>query len=426
MKFSTAKECITPHWPVKMAGYLNRTESCEGVLQDMFVKALLLNDGKNRVLIISFDLCMVDRAFSDEIKLWVNKKYGIFEKDILIHAIHTHSGPATSHMKRYTDPERFKEIQRYMEFLKKRVTTCIDSCLNGLVQEGTMEVGMGETFIAVNRRQKTKEGISLGVNPSGRVDRSLFVAKLMNEQNKVKAVLFCCSCHPIAMSGSVLHLSPDYPGAACIEIEKSYPEAMAIFLQGACGNLNVAVKMRGKDLDEITSSAQNVLFIGRVLANDVKNVLRCGMKKIDVSLHTKLEKITLPLGETRLDDIREQTNSKQKVFSDYALWLLDKIEKGTAPKECELLLGVISFNESVRLAFAEAEVMTETAESVRERFSGGMTMLMGYSNGCVGYIPTTEMLCDGGYEADNFWKKVGYPGPLADNAEQMLIDYFGE
>ncbi len=424
MKFNTAKECITPDWPVKMAGYLNRTGYNEGVLHDMFAKALLIHDGENRVLIISLDLCAIDRGFADEIKLWANNKYGFLEKDIVIHAIHTHSGPLTAHMSRYAPPERIEEIRRYMDFLKGRITACIDKCMEEPMQNGVMEVGMGETWIAVNRRQKTEKGIVLGINPSGKADRSLFAAKITNDNNEVKAVLFCGSCHPIAMNGQVLYLSPDYPGVACTEIERSYPGCMAMFLQGACGNLNVAVNTRGKNLDEIESSNQNVHFVGRVLANDVKNILKCEMQKIEISLDTKLDKIILPLGEVKTDELSELSKSQQKVFSDYALWMLDKIEKGTAPKDCEFLLGVLCFNDTIRLVLAEGEMMTETAESIREKFSGGLTMLVGYSNGCVGYIPTSEMLRDGGYEPESFWKKAGYPAPLAHNAEQMIIDYF--
>ena len=40
---------------------------------------------------------------------------------------------------------------------------CLDSS-----REGYLEIGYGETYIGMDRRQKTPEGVRIGPNPEGR------------------------------------------------------------------------------------------------------------------------------------------------------------------------------------------------------------------------------------------------------------------
>ena len=68
MRFSFHREIVTPGWPMRMAGYGSRVKPFTGVYDDLYVMALLLDDGKKKALIITIDVCMIDRIFSSEIK----------------------------------------------------------------------------------------------------------------------------------------------------------------------------------------------------------------------------------------------------------------------------------------------------------------------------------------------------------------------
>ena len=57
----TARVDITPDWPVMMAGFGQRTQPSQGVLDRIFVKALFLDDGENRLLLITADLISTPR-----------------------------------------------------------------------------------------------------------------------------------------------------------------------------------------------------------------------------------------------------------------------------------------------------------------------------------------------------------------------------
>src|SRR6478736_4238074 len=56
-KAGTAKAVITPKTLMAMAGYAARTEPAEGTEQDLFAKALAIEDrGGNRVVLLTMDL----------------------------------------------------------------------------------------------------------------------------------------------------------------------------------------------------------------------------------------------------------------------------------------------------------------------------------------------------------------------------------
>jgi neutral ceramidase len=89
---------ISPAEPIWMAGYGARTKPAEGTLSDLWAKALVLQDpaGK-RVLLITLDVCGMDRETSDHIRDGVKQKLGLERDTVAICASHTHSGPVIGH-----------------------------------------------------------------------------------------------------------------------------------------------------------------------------------------------------------------------------------------------------------------------------------------------------------------------------------------
>src|SRR5271166_6978878 len=65
-KAGAAAVKITPEKMMWMAGYATRTKPAEGVAQDLFAKALVLEDATGkRLVIVTFDLVGIPRALRD-------------------------------------------------------------------------------------------------------------------------------------------------------------------------------------------------------------------------------------------------------------------------------------------------------------------------------------------------------------------------
>ena len=84
----TASSDITPSWPVPLGGYGARQgRLSEGVHDRVFARALWLDDGSTRVVIIATDLVGSSREIRDTVK----KRLG--DVHVILAATHNHSGP---------------------------------------------------------------------------------------------------------------------------------------------------------------------------------------------------------------------------------------------------------------------------------------------------------------------------------------------
>lgn len=117
-KAGVAKVAITPAGPIWMAGYGARNKPSEGVRQDLYAKALALQDetGKNTVL-VTLDLVGIKRELSDQIAERCRKQFGLPRDRLALNSSHTHSGPVTGRPPPYADVSKEQEevIRRYTE-----------------------------------------------------------------------------------------------------------------------------------------------------------------------------------------------------------------------------------------------------------------------------------------------------------------------
>src|ERR1051326_1869461 len=88
---------ITPDKPVPMAGYASRVKPFEKVEQDIYVKALALEDhsGKRAVLITT-DLLGLSQAIAEPVCERIRQKTKLERSQILLNSAHIHSAPTLS------------------------------------------------------------------------------------------------------------------------------------------------------------------------------------------------------------------------------------------------------------------------------------------------------------------------------------------
>jgi neutral ceramidase len=426
MRFSTAKESITPDWSTLMGGYGARKLRSTGVRDEIYARALMLDDNKNKVLIVSLEIVFVMRDFVSKIKKMIGEQYGLKEENILISSIHTHSGPSTYSYARapYLHPEPPEE--KFMMFLEEKIIKCVKDCLSAS-HEGQMEIGKGETYIAMNRRQKTDYGIELAPNPEGFVDRDLFATVVKDMEGNIKAVMYSCACHPTVLDHDNLFITGDFVSPACREIEKRYPGATAMFMQGACGDNNPATK--AGDAEYRQTYFSDIEFTGKVLANDVYNVVRCGMEKVDLSIKASLENIKLPLGESKvhiLQDRMSKDKSAHERYKSYVETILKRLQDGYFNGGIGFQVGIMELSSKVRVIALEGEICQGIGTNIKNLYGSGFTIISGYSNGVVSYIPTRDIIREGGYEDYAAYMNYGLPGSFDESVEETITQNIRE
>ena len=115
-KIGVATAVITPQRPMLMSGYAARKAPATGKDQDLFGKALAIEDKDGgRVVFITLDLIGVTAELRMAVEQGVREKYKLPPHALVMNASHTHCGPA------YGRPE----VKDYFDGLVKKLVATV-------------------------------------------------------------------------------------------------------------------------------------------------------------------------------------------------------------------------------------------------------------------------------------------------------------
>jgi neutral ceramidase len=147
--------------------------SINGNMKDVIVRqihdetharCIVLDDGKTKLAMLTVDLCMIYREELDAAKQRAHELTGIPVENMMMSAIHTHSGgTACSVFQSDPDPD-------YLKFLRERIADAVVRANNNLVPARIGWAVGNEPSQVFNRRWKMKPGKPL-MNPFGTEDQ---------------------------------------------------------------------------------------------------------------------------------------------------------------------------------------------------------------------------------------------------------------
>ena len=131
-----------------MAGYGGRKKPSEGVVQQLYAKAFVLEDQSAvRFVFVTMDLIGVLRELRDSVAREVEEKYRLPPAHLLLNASHTHCGPE------YRPREgREKEAQDYRAKLEKSLVKVVGKALENL-EPADVSYARARCGFAMNRRK---------------------------------------------------------------------------------------------------------------------------------------------------------------------------------------------------------------------------------------------------------------------------------
>ena len=138
-KAGVAQAMITPSESIWLAGYGDRTRPSDGVLRDIYVKALALDaEGGKPVVIVTADLVGFPREISDPVAARCEKEFGLPRDRLMLNASHTHSAPVMSRSAspRKLDKQQWQTVDRYTAFLIDKTVSVIGAALHNMSRSG--------------------------------------------------------------------------------------------------------------------------------------------------------------------------------------------------------------------------------------------------------------------------------------------------
>jgi neutral ceramidase len=374
-KAGVARVTVTPREPIFMKGYGSRTRPSEGVRQDLFVKALALQDetGATSVLVTS-DLHSYTRRMSDTIAEAVKTKYGLPRERLLLNASHTHGGPAITGepwMRPSEDINAEQEavIRRYMRHLP------------------------------------------------GPVDHDVPVLSVRAADGARRAIVFGYACHATSSPADYL-ITADWPGYAQAAMEAANPGAIAMFVNGA-----------GADCDPIPRTTVELPKIyGDIMALAVGQVLNRQMRPVSGALTAAFGYADIPFQTPPTkEELQERLKTATGMRGRHARLLLGVLEReGRIYDHYPYPVQVWRFASGPTLIALGGETVVDYALRFKAEYGWEDTWVAGYSNDVMGYIPSLRVLKEGGYEGGGAMVNYGRPGPLGPAVEETIAGKVAE
>ena len=379
-------------------------------VDDLYVLALVLDDGKTQIALVVVDSCMMPRDFLDPIKLMVQETTGIPAGNIMISATHTHSAPAAMGVLGARADEAYKsflapQIVRAITLAHKNKvparigwTAFHDDehtfCRRWIYQPDKMLTDpFGDKTVRANMHPGHKNPNVIG--PSGPVDTAITLLSVQTDKGKPLAIFANYSMHYYGSPA----VSADYYGHFCNALNQNInanspgSNNVSIMSQGTSGDLmwmnygDVApkrdVQAFAKNVADRCYKAMEMISYKDWVPLEMKESLLSFNKRTPDKKREEWARSLISKMETSLPKNRDEVYAKEQ------LYLLEK-------PSAELKLQAIRIG-GLGIAAIPNEVFGITGIKIKEQSPFELTMNIELANGAEGYIPPPEQHSLGGY-----------------------------
>lgn len=412
LKGGCARVNITPPLGIPLIGSYGKPS--DDVLDELYAKALVLDDGANTVAIVSTDLLYTPlEEIAGPVRKIITEKTGIPEQNILVCATHTHSGPEVFTRSKFgqAGDESPPAIDRsYLNTLVKKIAGSV-LVAHKEMQEVKIGSAKGQApEIVYNRRPRNNKGLvkmtftvppevratrKVVVDPGGDVrttfilpddetewkfgpvDPEVCVLRVENMDGEILASLVNFGCHPVTIYPYLsTAVSADYPAYVTSVVEQA-EGGLCLFTLGLAG-----------DAVPFDRGVLPCRQIGRAIGGEALRRLQFVTTTGDVTLGGLKKEIIFPAklpvaGKTPGDD-----KIPDPVTSEIQVLRLGDI----------YILGL------------PGEVLVEVGLEIKKRAGLEKLFIVTLSNDAIGYVCHSAAYDEGGYEpagATNLAKGAG-------------------
>jgi len=240
------------------------------------------------------------------------------------------------------------------------------------------------------------------------------------------------ACHPTVLYHTNLLLSADYPGHAVRAVEQLFPGLGALFLNGACGNVNPAwISQEHAEAERVGKvvGAAAARLIGelrplgaRHVAHNIRwdehleHPVRAGELVENVRLRVAGKRVELPVKSFLSQDeydaslrelqARATTNDREehrrvmeqitrlRTERDVAQRMASRAGTSIHPE-----MMAIAFSPDIALLALPGEFFVETVADIRAQAGLRYLPVACYANHYIGYVVPPAATAEGGYEA---------------------------
>ena len=392
---------ITPPLGLEPGAWRLRTGRAEAVAEPLLAQALVLDDGRRRIAVVSTDLLSITRGLATATRQRAHELTGIAPEAVLLNASHNHSAPVLA------DPGSIRALiamggfERYAATLPERLAGAIYGA-SARLEPVAIGSGVGRApGISINR-----------VDPQRPVDDTVTVLRVDGARGPV-AVVVAFACHGTCLAGQTLSWNADFPHALREALRPAVPTAECLFLQACAGDLAPLDYWFGNEAP-VPHGFPARDRVGTGLAAEVQRLLPSIRTAPDAALAAAsrvvpLRRRRLPWSDAELEAMERRlaaqaepaypvawpvgvhtATSAQRFPLHYQRGAFrmyqDMRRRQDVPLEAEVQVLAVGEIALVGLPF---ELFSGPGRALRERSPFATTAVLGYCNDYLGYLPPT-------------------------------------
>lgn len=233
------------------------------VYSPLTVRCLTLNDGRQRLVVVTYDFNCLDVA-TPILREQLEKDMGIDPAHLVLIGTHNHQAPIQ------IVPDNFD----YGRMLADRIYQLIQQAIKK--EDGPVTVHFG-----------SGSGYFIHASGNAHADYEIQLLKVM-KNNRPLALLFNHPTHPLKGPPGY---GASHPGFAMDQVEKEFPEALALY-GDACGGNQFCLPPKG-----IKNPLLACQYRGHELASEVIRIANGQMQEVTGPIESQLKVIDLPLAD---------------------------------------------------------------------------------------------------------------------------------
>lgn len=370
-----------------------------GVHDDLKARALVLDDGKERLAIVALDILFINGDMTAEIRKRVRALTGIKESNIMLNASHTHTSPQVPGGG--WAPQGGSEYLRvYPEYVAGTVEAADKLIQPALVSSASAEL----TGVTVNRR-----------HPEQRADTRLNVMKVSTPSGKAIAHVINFPCHAVAVGGQYLTWTADFPGVTCSFVESAAKGSVCLYVNGAAGDVHPWDLWFGNEHVKHQQTYEEAERLGDVLAAESIRLIEASARAPKaVELRAKKKPLKLRRRKAPTED--EAQAVLDGILKRYKPWNRPTWGEGDnvgnmhkrhpdpymITNAQNLVNWAKEHNDTIStevqgfgvgdstMVTIGGELFSDLGIEIRNGTKAKQTWIMGYANDRIGYIPSIE------------------------------------
>ncbi len=412
---------ITPPLGLPMGGRGPRFTPGVSVLDPLMAQAVALSDeAGNCTLWVSLDLIGMAGTLAEGLIYDVSAMTGVPYEAVVVNYAHPHSGPMINHDKYPVVDPKPAALVEYEREVRRKVALMARQAVDRM-RPVTVALHKSSSQIGINRRNRDENGVmAMRPNPDGIYNPELWVLDITALDGDGRCVVFNYGCHPVIVYGFAWDaISADYPGACRRYLRQELgADVHCQFIQGLAGDVRPRVLA---DLEEgrfRKSRPEDLERVGRQLADDVLAALADEGEQLLLRVAAVAGRFMARRDPARIPPLahwQEMAGSDDELTRNVGRYWVKRLREGPPPiRAMPMRCGLVQLAADRRVAWLAGEAVAEWKDHLRHWLGDDQLTVWGYCQEVPTYLPTDELLPEGGYEVDrsNLYSVDG-PGPFA-------------